>query len=65
MLDYHSSDWILTLVPARQGCTVVIPYREEMAKRHLKVTGDLGRVVFIVRFISLRLTYGLFSNSRT
>ncbi|KAK3384794.1 putative N6-adenine methyltransferase-domain-containing protein [Podospora didyma] len=32
---------------ARQGCTVVIPYREEMAKRHLKVTGDLGRVVFM------------------
>lgn len=32
---------------ARQGCTVVIPYREEMAKRHLKVSGDLGRVVFI------------------
>lgn len=39
---------LLTLVPARQGCTVVIPFREEMAKRHLKVTGDLGRVVFIV-----------------
>lgn len=34
---------------ARQGCQVVIPYREEMAKRHLKVTGDLGRVAFIVR----------------
>ncbi|KAJ5700691.1 hypothetical protein N7455_012559, partial [Penicillium solitum] len=32
---------------ARQGCTVVVPYREEMAKRHLKVTGDLGRVVFM------------------
>ncbi|KAK1753512.1 NADH-ubiquinone oxidoreductase [Echria macrotheca] len=32
---------------ARQGCTVVIPYREEMAKRHLKVTGDLGRIVFM------------------
>ncbi|KAI1971865.1 Protein-lysine N-methyltransferase efm5 [Ophidiomyces ophidiicola] len=31
---------------ARQGCTVVVPYREEMTKRHLKVTGDLGRVVF-------------------
>ena len=31
---------------ARQGCQVVIPYREEMAKRHLKVTGDLGRVTF-------------------
>lgn len=34
---------------ARQGCTVVVPFREEMAKRHLKVTGDLGRVVFVVR----------------
>lgn len=33
---------------ARQGCTVVIPFREEMTKRHLKVTGDLGRVVFVV-----------------
>ncbi|KAK5653557.1 hypothetical protein OQA88_8816 [Cercophora sp. LCS_1] len=32
---------------ARQGCTVVVPFREEMAKRHLKVTGDLGRVNFI------------------
>ncbi|QUC19618.1 uncharacterized protein UV8b_03859 [Ustilaginoidea virens] len=32
---------------ARQGCTVVVPFREEMAKRHLKVTGDLGRIVFI------------------
>lgn len=26
---------------------MVVPYREEMAKRHLKVTGDLGRVTFI------------------
>lgn len=25
----------------------MIPYREEMAKRHLKVTGDLGRITFI------------------
>lgn len=32
---------------ARAGCTVVVPFREEMAKRHLKVSGDLGRVVFI------------------
>ncbi|KAJ8105401.1 hypothetical protein ONZ43_g7440 [Nemania bipapillata] len=32
---------------ARQGCQVIVPYREEMAKRHLKVSGDLGRVVFI------------------
>jgi len=26
---------------------VVVPYRDEMAKRHLKVTGDLGRVLFM------------------
>ncbi|KAI5361265.1 Putative NmrA-like domain, NAD(P)-binding domain superfamily [Septoria linicola] len=32
---------------ARSGNTVVVPFREEMAKRHLKVTGDLGRVAFI------------------
>lgn len=32
---------------AQAGNTIVIPYREEMAKRHLKVTGDLGRVNFI------------------
>ncbi|KAJ9134735.1 hypothetical protein NKR23_g9945 [Pleurostoma richardsiae] len=32
---------------ARQGCQVIVPFREEMGKRHLKVTGDLGRVVFI------------------
>ncbi|EFW99709.1 NADH-ubiquinone oxidoreductase [Grosmannia clavigera kw1407] len=32
---------------ARQGCTVVVPFREEMTKRHLKVSGDLGRVIFM------------------
>ncbi|KAL8684889.1 MAG: hypothetical protein Q9224_006083 [Gallowayella concinna] len=32
---------------ASRGCTVVVPFRDEMAKRHLKVTGDLGRVVFM------------------
>jgi NADH dehydrogenase (ubiquinone) 1 alpha subcomplex subunit 9 len=32
---------------ARQGCTVVVPFREEMTKRHLKLTGDLGKVVFL------------------
>jgi NADH dehydrogenase (ubiquinone) 1 alpha subcomplex subunit 9 len=32
---------------ARQGCTVVVPFRDEMNKRHLKLTGDLGRVVFM------------------
>lgn len=28
----------------------MIPYRDEMSKRHLKVSGDLGRVVFMVGF---------------
>ncbi|KAK6349903.1 NADH-ubiquinone oxidoreductase 40 kDa subunit [Orbilia brochopaga] len=32
---------------ARTGCSVVVPYREEMWKRHLKVTGDLGRITFL------------------
>ncbi|EXJ60102.1 NADH-ubiquinone oxidoreductase 40 kDa subunit, mitochondrial [Cladophialophora yegresii CBS 114405] len=31
---------------ARRGCQVVVPYRDDMAKRHLKLTGDLGRVSF-------------------
>lgn len=30
---------------ARSGNTVVVPFREEMGKRHLKLCGDLGRVV--------------------
>ncbi|RKF81474.1 NADH-ubiquinone oxidoreductase 40 kDa subunit, mitochondrial [Golovinomyces cichoracearum] len=32
---------------ARKGCTVIIPYREEMAKRHLQVSGDLGKMIFM------------------
>ncbi|MCJ1469329.1 NADH-ubiquinone oxidoreductase 40 kDa subunit [Pseudocyphellaria aurata] len=32
---------------AGKGCTVVVPFREEMTKRHLKLTGDLGRVVMM------------------
>ncbi|KAF2679162.1 NADH-ubiquinone oxidoreductase-like protein 40 kDa subunit [Lentithecium fluviatile CBS 122367] len=32
---------------ARNGVTCIIPFREEMAKRHLKVAGDLGRVIFM------------------
>ncbi|KAI1004791.1 NADH-ubiquinone oxidoreductase subunit [Podosphaera aphanis] len=32
---------------ARQGCTVIVPFRDEMAKRHLKVCGDLGKIIFM------------------
>ncbi|CAL1712738.1 unnamed protein product [Somion occarium] len=30
---------------ARAGTQVIVPYREEDSKRHLKVTGDLGQIV--------------------
>lgn len=32
---------------AKRGVQVVIPYRDDMGKRHLKVSGDLGRVTFM------------------
>ncbi|RIA94373.1 NADH dehydrogenase 1 alpha subcomplex 9 [Glomus cerebriforme] len=32
---------------AKRGTQVVVPYRDEDAKRHLKVSGDLGQVVFL------------------
>jgi hypothetical protein len=34
---------------AKAGTQVVIPYRDEDDKRHLKVTGDLGQIVSMVR----------------
>ena len=34
----------------------MVPYREEMAKRHLKVTGDLGRIVFLVSFGTFQIS---------
>lgn len=33
---------------AKAGTQVIVPYRDEDLKRHLKVTGDLGQVVFMV-----------------
>jgi NADH dehydrogenase (ubiquinone) 1 alpha subcomplex subunit 9 len=38
---------------AKNGTQVIIPYREEDEKRHLKVTGDLGQVVALVGLLSL------------
>ena len=34
---------------AKAGTQVIIPYRDEDEKRHLKVTGDLGQIVAMVR----------------
>lgn len=36
---------------AKAGTQVIIPYRDEDDKRHLKVTGDLGQIVSMVRTI--------------
>ena len=32
---------------AKRGVQVVIPFRDDMGKRHLKVTGDLGSISFM------------------
>ncbi|ORY77678.1 hypothetical protein BCR37DRAFT_119293 [Protomyces lactucae-debilis] len=32
---------------AKQGTTVVVPFRDDFSKRHLKVNGDLGQVVMM------------------
>lgn len=34
---------------AKAGTQVVVPYRDEDEKRHLKVMGDLGQIVPLVR----------------
>ncbi len=33
---------------AKAGTQVIIPYRDEDDKRHLKVNGDLGQIVSMV-----------------
>jgi hypothetical protein len=33
---------------AKQGCRVIIPYRDEDTKRFLRVTGDLGQIIPLV-----------------
>ena len=35
---------------AKAGTQVIVPYREEDEKRHLKVMGDLGQIVPMVCF---------------
>ena len=40
---------ILSWIIAKAGTQVVIPYREEDEKRHLKPMGDLGQIVMMVR----------------
>jgi NAD(P)-dependent dehydrogenase (short-subunit alcohol dehydrogenase family) len=40
---------------AKAGTQVVVPYRDEDEKRHLKVMGDLGQVVPLVSGVSRSL----------
>jgi hypothetical protein len=42
----------------KMGTQVIIPYREEDDKRHLKLTGDLGQIVPMVRFKLLGQEFG-------
>ncbi len=36
---------------AKAGSQVIVPYRDEDEKRHLKAMGDLGQVLPLVRFL--------------
>lgn len=42
---------------AKLGTQVVIPYRDEDEKRHLKPMGDLGQIVPMVRASHFHPTY--------
>lgn len=42
---------VLKRAVAKSGTQVVIPYREEDEKRHLKPMGDLGQIVMTVRYL--------------
>lgn len=43
-------DVLKQLSSARQGTQVVVAYRDPDEARHLKVTGDLGQIVPLVKF---------------
>lgn len=51
----RTGDWIPDDTVAKEGTMVIVPYREEDAKRHLKVMGDLGQVVSLVIELLLQL----------
>lgn len=40
---------VINACAAKAGTQVVVPYRDEDEKRHLKVMGDLGQIVPLVR----------------
>ena len=44
--------FVLLIFLAKAGTQVIVPFREEDDKRHLKVMGDLGQIVPLVRSVS-------------
>ena len=46
----HILTWAY-MFSARSGTQVIVPYRDEDEKRHLKVCGDLGQIVPLVRVL--------------
>ena len=46
---------MLSIFLAKAGTQVIVPFRDEDEKRHLKVMGDLGQIVPLVRFVSRRV----------
>ena len=48
LLDFGVSEYFPIVVSGKMGTQVIIPYREEDDKRHLKLTGDLGQIVSMV-----------------
>jgi len=41
-----------SIFSAKAGTQVIVPFRDEDEKRHLKVMGDLGQIVPLVRTMS-------------
>ena len=46
------SFFALSIFSAKAGTQVIVPFRDEDEKRHLKVMGDLGQIVPLVRTMS-------------
>lgn len=44
----HDVNCVMNTYAAKAGTQVVVPYRDEDEKRHLKVMGDLGQIVPLV-----------------
>ena len=50
---------VFSIFLAKAGTQVIVPFRDEDEKRHLKVMGDLGQIVPLVCCISRRVRSGI------